>query len=120
MKFELKRLEPVIITIQGKDYPAKLTHWSMMKLEELTGRNSFEFLSRIEGLATNIKDMHAFLYVALKGGGVDIAPDDLLELDFNIIENTDIITALSELATRAVVIDTDETEIEPKKKQKQK
>ena len=118
MKFELKRLEPVIITIQGKDYPAKLTHRAIIELEELTGMGHIEFLSKLEGATTNIKDIQLLLYVSLKGGGVDVTLDDLLDHDFTISDNTKLLTALAEVIDRAIGID-DETDQAPKKKQKE-
>ena len=93
MKFKLKRLEPVQITIQGKLYPAKLTNRAIIELEEITGVSHIQFLSRLDGASTNIKDIHALLYVSLKGGGVEIEYDDLLELDFAFNEHVQILNS---------------------------
>ena len=102
MKFELKRLEPVQIHLQGKSYPAKLTNRALIELEEFTGVSHIEFLARLDGTSTNIKDISTLLFVALKGGGVEVEYSDLLELDFAFNEYVQLLNALGEVVSRSL------------------
>lgn len=107
MKFQKRKLDPVLIEIDGIQYPSKLTNRVMIELEEITGLSHIEFLSKIENATAKLEDIQTLLYVSLKGGGVELTLNDMLEADFTLMDQAAITNALSEVIDRAVGIATD-------------
>ena len=107
MKFEKRKLDPVLITLGGVEYPAKLTNRAMIELEDITGQSYTAFLEKVENGSAGILDVQTLLYAALKGGGVDLTLDDMLDADFSLFESADIMSKLGDVLDRAVGIETD-------------
>jgi len=107
MKFEKKKIDPVMISIGGVEYPAKLTNRAMIELEEITGEVYTALFTRIETLTATLKDLQIILYVALKGGGVELTLEDMLDSEYTYDDFGSTIGSLTELINRAFGISTD-------------
>ena len=96
-----------MISIGGVKYPAKLTNRAMIELEDITGQSYTVFLQKVEDGSAGICDVQTLLYAALKGGGVDVTLDDVLDSDFSLFESADIMGKLGDVLDRAIGIETD-------------
>ena len=97
MKFEKSRLEPLKIDIGGTIYPVRITFGGMAELEEMLGMPFLEAFNLFISNTFGVKEVKTILYVMLKGGGVELTPDDLDDVDFT----TDIIDVISDALLRA-------------------
>ena len=97
MKFEKSKLEPLKLNIGGTEYPLRATFGGMAELEELFEMPFLEIFNKF--IANNYKanEIKKVLYVLLKGGGVELAIEDLDDVDFA----TDAIDVLSDALLRA-------------------
>ena len=70
MELELKRLEPVYIKIQGKEYPARMPNRAIKELAEMWNVKYFDMFEKLAGGAFELDELMDALYVTLKCGGV--------------------------------------------------
>jgi hypothetical protein len=120
MEFELKRLEPVLITIGGGKYPMRLTNRAAKELQEQWGVKYFELFERLTTDTIILDDVLDFLAVTLKSGGVNVSREMLDEIDIDagfITHATDCIVALLDRTQRvqSAIDETDEPDEDKKK-----
>lgn len=82
MKFEKSRLEPLKIDIGGVIYPVRVTFGGMAELEEILEMPFLEIFNKFIENSFNARETQATLYVMLKGGGVEVALEDLDDAEF--------------------------------------
>ncbi len=83
MQFVKSNLEPITITINEVEYPARLTFRALAELEELTHESFMTLFNRFAEGDFIIADILNILYVSLKYGGVEVTIDDIQEMDFS-------------------------------------
>jgi len=101
MEFELKRLEPVLIDICGKEYPARMPNKAIKELCEIWQIKYFDLFEKLAGGMFDLDEIFDVLYVILKSGGVNVERDmfgDDMEHDTELIG--EIMTKISELFNR--------------------
>lgn len=96
MKFEKNKLEPIMIEIEGAEYPAKLTFRALAELEAKTKQSFMEIFNKFAEGVIESKDIINILYVSLKFGSVDINFDDMYDISFS----TDLFKQLTNLLER--------------------
>jgi hypothetical protein len=84
MKLEKSRLEPLKVELGGVEYPVRVTNGGMIELEELTGKPFSEIFESFIGNKFSVKEVRAALFIMLKGGGVELAIEDLDDIEFSI------------------------------------
>lgn len=118
MEFELKRLEPVMISINGKEYPARMPNRAIKELCEMWGVKYFELFDRLAGDALELHEMLDVLYVTLKAGGVKLtrALFNDMEHDINFVSH--ITAKITELFDRTQSVENilEDTKEDTKKK----
>ena len=120
MKFKISNSEPSIIKIGDKEYRVKFTIRSMIELEELTGRSFGKVLEGLTGEGFSIMDTVHMLYVALKGGGTEVALEDIYDLDFETFIESDVVTRLFAAFDKNLRLEIDKIDEAKKKKEKTK
>ncbi|MCL2197314.1 MAG: gene transfer agent family protein [Defluviitaleaceae bacterium] len=121
MKLEKRKLDPVIIKINGVDYPAKLTHRALLELEDITGEMFISLFAKMENTDLSSLGILQIIYVALKGGGVDLTLDDLLDTEFTTDDSILFMNCVTELLNRAMGVTSGiADDIPPDKKAKKK
>ena len=97
MKFQPSKLEPVLITIDGVEYPAKLTFRGLAEIEELFGMGFFKVFEKFSQQDITVSELISILYIMLKCGGVEVDKEDLNEIEFSV----GIIDSMSQVLSRA-------------------
>lgn len=97
MKFEIKRLAPVSINIDGIDFPAFLPNKALLELEKLCGDSFLSIFNRFAVGDYTISDIINMLFVAFKHGGVEISIEDIREMEFNMTRHKSIMAGIGEL-----------------------
>jgi hypothetical protein len=82
VKFVKSKLEPVMIEIDGAEYPGILNFRALAELEELSGCSFMAVFTRFSEGNLYVNDIINILYASLKEAGVEIELDDLMQLNF--------------------------------------
>jgi len=83
MQFVKSHLEPIMIILNGVEYPARLNFKALAELEELIHDSFMVLFDRFSEGKFTINDILSLVYVSLKCGGVEIEIDDLQDMDFS-------------------------------------
>ena len=105
MKFVKSNLDPVEIEINGTKYLARLPFAALAELEELTGESFIQLFDKIDSGRMTVDELMKMLYVALKGGGVDITLPDLQENDFSLAAVHEMMNKIGQLLTRTMNVE---------------
>jgi len=81
MELELKRLEPVMIAIQGKEYPARMPNRAMKELAEMWQIKYFGLFQKLATDTLELDEIFDVLFVTLKAGGVNVTRDMFEDMD---------------------------------------
>ena len=102
MELELIRLEPVLITIHGKEYPARMPNRAVKELSEMWGIKYFDLFEKLANGAFELDEIMDVLYVTLKSGGVtNISRDMFEDMDHDINFIAEVTTKITELFDRS-------------------
>jgi len=121
MDFELKRLDPVLIDIHGKEYPARMPNKAVKELCELWKVKYFDLFDKLASGAFELDEVFDVLYVTLKSGGVNIKRDMFDDMDHDINFVAEVTPKIVELFDRTQKVESeteDETEDKTEKKPK--
>ena len=83
MQFVKSNLDPIMIELNGVQYPARLTFKALAELEELTHKSFMKLFDKFGEGDFSSHEIINILYVSLKHGGVAAELDDLREMDFS-------------------------------------
>jgi len=100
MEFELKRLEPVLIDIHGKEYPARMPNKAVKELCEMWGVKYFDLFDKLASGAFELNEVFDVLYVTLKSGGVNVTRDMFDDMDHDVNFVAEITPKIVELFDR--------------------
>ena len=102
MELELRRLEPVLINIHGREYPARMPNRAVKELTEMWGVKYFDLFEKLAGGAFELDEVLDVLYVTLKCGGVTgISREMFDDMDHDIEFVAEITPKITELFDRS-------------------
>ena len=100
MELELKRLEPVLITIDGKEYPARMPNRAIKELAEMWGVKYFELFDKLASGSFELDEVFDVLYVTLKAGGVKVEREMFEDMDHDAFFIASVTSQIIELFDR--------------------
>jgi len=108
MKFQKSRLEPLKIELGGIKYPIRVTFDGMAEFEEKFNMPYLEVFNKLMVQDLTAKEVQFILFVLLKGGKVEVALEDLDDVDFS----ADILGVMSDALLKANQVVTELAEMQ--------